>query len=196
MISNNPFRLFSLWYQYAQKEYKKHSLLGNTAVISTVDIEGQPSSRILLLKNITESGFIFYTNKNSKKGRNIKDNPKACVLFYWQYIQRQIRLEGILKEVDPSISDKYFQQRPYLSKIGAWASNQSSVMEVGEFAKRVEHYKTLYPQENVPRPPYWVGFEFTPHYFEFWKEGAFRFHTRRTFSLTNDKSWEKHFIYP
>ncbi len=168
----------------------------NAMSIATVDADGQPSVRMVLLKDVDVRGFVFYTNYESQKGSEILDNPKVALCFHWKSLRRSVRVNGIAEKVSDEEADAYFQSRARDSRIGAWASQQSRPMD-GRFALEaaVAKYAAKYPIGEVPRPPYWSGFRIVPHRIEFWKDKPFRLHERRQFNVT-DKGWTKEILYP
>ena len=186
----NPFKLFEEWFDKA----KKSELTDPTALaLATSDKEGIPSVRMVLLKSFSEKGFVFYTNLNSKKSTDIKINPNASMCFHWKSLRRQIRISGKVNVVDDKIADKYYNSRAYRSRIGAWASSQSSVMKKREeLIQRFEEFKKKYPDENkVPRPPHWSGWNLKPSSIEFWLDGDNRIHERLKYNLDKKNNWTK-----
>lgn len=172
---SDPMLMFQKWYQAA---HENQVASPHAMVISTVNSDGQPSSRVVYMKEVLEEGLIFYTNYQSKKGEDLLENKKISVLFFWQGTEQQIRIEGIVSKVDPLISDDYFASRPRISQIGAWASDQSSQINNRQTLEdRVTHFETKYPNK-VPRPPHWGGYLIEPHYFEFWQGRLGRLHDR------------------
>lgn len=168
----------------------------NAMILSTVNAQGAPSSRVVLLKGFDENGFVFYTNLESRKGREIAANRKVALLLFWRDLHRQVRIEGQAEAVTASEADAYFASRPLGSQVGAWASQQSRplpgrahlVLEVAKVAARFRGKK-------VDRPPHWSGFRVVPHYFEFWKAGAFRLHERDVFERAGE-GWKSSVLYP
>ena len=152
---------------------------------------------MVLLKGFDNNGFVFYTNLNSQKGNELKDNPNATMCFHWKSLLRQIRIVGTLKLVDNKTADDYYNSRAYESRIGAWASSQSEVMKHrDEFEEKIKEFKKKYPDENkVPRPSYWSGWALTPYKIEFWKDVKNRLHQRLCYSRIGD-SWSKELLYP
>lgn len=188
----NPFIQFKVWFQDA---VDIEMLEPNAFVLSTVSAEGKPSSRVLLLKNVDERGFIFYSNYESRKGQEIDGNPNAAFLFYWDKLERQVRIEGKLEKVTFDESNTYFQTRPYASRLGAWASRQSEVLKnrftlMRKVAELMVKYKT-----EVPLPPFWGGYRLIPDYFEFWQGRASRLHDRIAYRK-HAEVWEKVRLYP
>jgi len=155
--------------------------------LSTSTKKGKPSSRIVLLKQWNEEGFIFYTNYKSRKGKELFINPHATILFYWQILFRQIRIEGTLRKVTKKNSEEYFHTRPYESQIGAWASHQSEVIENREaLEKKFKEMKERFSKGNVPLPPYWGGYILNPNRFEFWQGQNNRLHDRILFTRSKN----------
>lgn len=174
--STEPFALFEAWLAEASTS----ELNDPTAMaLATVDAEGLPNVRMVLLKGLDARGFVFYTNTESAKGRELAGQGKAAGLFHWKSLRRQVRLRGPVEMVTPAEADAYFASRPRGSRIGAWASQQSRPLE-SRFAleKAVAYYTAKYPVGDVPRPPHWTGFRILPVAMEFWKDGAFRLHDR------------------
>ena len=152
---------------------------------------------MVLLKGLSEKGFVFYTNFNSKKGKDLKENPQASMCFHWKSLRRQVRISGKAIKIDDKEADKYYNSRAYGSRIGAWASSQSQVMKNrNEFLKKIEDYEKKYPnQNNVPRPPHWSGWRVEPHNIEFWLEIKNRIHERLNYKKKNEK-WIREILYP
>jgi pyridoxamine 5'-phosphate oxidase len=177
--STEPFALFEAWLAEASTS----ELNDPTAMaLATVDAEGLPNVRMVLLKGLDARGFVFYTNTESAKGRELTSQGKAAGLFHWKSLRRQVRLRGPVEMVTPAEADAYFASRPRGSRIGAWASQQSRPLE-SRFAleKAVAYYTAKYPVGDVPRPPHWTGFRILPVAMEFWKDGTFRLHDRVQF---------------
>ena len=153
---------------------------------------------MVLLKGFDKNGFVFYTNLNSQKGNEIKENPKATMCFHWKSLLRQIRISGILKQVSNETADTYYNTRAYESRIGAWASKQSTVLDNRKnLLKRLGEFRKKYnDKENVPRPDHWSGFNLKPSSIEFWLDGDNRIHERLKYTLDNNKSWSKKLLSP
>ena len=190
----NPIELFKEWFNEAKKTEINDP---NAFTLATADTNGIPSARMILLKDFNQNGFIFYTNFNSKKSSDLKENPNASLCFHWKSLLRQIRISGKVSKVSNKESDAYYKTRPYDSKIGAWASNQSSVLKNREeLIKLIDDFKKKYPNENeVPRPDYWSGWNLDPTSIEFWLDGKNRIHQRLKY-IKNNSSWEKILLNP
>lgn len=185
-ISENPFDVFNEWFALADQS---NELEANAFVLGTSSLNGQSSARIVYLKEILEGQFVFYTNYNSQKGKEMEVNPKVSMLFFYPKMSRQIRIEGECTKVNEAISDAYFDSRPRGSKIGAWASNQSDELSgMDELTNRVTHFEQKYPNE-VPRPPHWGGYQIKPTRFEFWVGKRSRLHERIVYESI-DKGWK------
>ena len=190
----NPFDLFKAWMEEAKKSEPNDP---NAVNVATVDSAGQPDNRVVLLKGLTDTSFIFYTNLESKKSKDLKGNPKASMCFHWKSLLRQIRIQGSVELVDSKTADEYYNSRPYGSRIGAWASSQSEVMKHrDEFENKIKEFKEKYPDENnVPRPAHWSGWALTPYKIEFWKDVKNRLHQRLCYSRLG-QAWSKEILYP
>jgi pyridoxamine 5'-phosphate oxidase len=184
-INPDPFEQFDLW----MKDALKGEFLEPTAVaVSTVNSDSKPSSRIVLLKSYDEKGFTFFTNYNSRKGMEIGSNPYASMLFFWDKFERQIRIEGKIERLSHEDSEKYFNSRPYTSRLGAWASSQSQPLKSRfELIRKVAKFMIKYPV-NVPLPDFWGGYRLVPDQFEFWQGRESRLHDRFQYNL-NENIW-------
>jgi len=187
-VDANPIRQFQTWID----EVRANGVSEQDAIsmtLATAAKTGEPDARIVLLKSFDDRGFVFYTNYQSRKAKELSDNPRACLLFYWAQLWRQVRIEGTVEKASDEDSDAYFQSRPTGSKLGAWTSNQSEVIagrEVLEvrFAELQERFG-----DNVPRPPHWGGYRVKPNAIEFWQGQENRLHDRLRYRLQQDGSW-------
>ena len=192
---NDPFVLFAEWIKDAEKSEPNDP---NAMALSTVDEEGLPNVRMVLLKVFDEKGFVFYTNYESQKGQEIQATMKAAVMWHWKSLRRQVRVRGLVEKVTEAEADAYFNSRPRDSRIGAWASAQSRPLE-GRFALEtsVAMYAAKYAIGTVPRPPHWSGFRILPLSIEFWHDRPFRLHDRIVFRRVNQTAgWTKAKLYP
>ncbi|WP_317897612.1 pyridoxamine 5'-phosphate oxidase [Aurantibacillus circumpalustris] len=185
---NDPFDQFELWFKEA---VEKDSMYANAMTVSTVDENGMPDSRIVLLRNLSYGGFTFYTNYESSKGNQIKNNSKASILFFWKELERQVRMQGEIRFLPIGESELYFRSRPFESKVGAWASQQSSRIENrAALDERYEETLLKYKDKKVPRPNHWGGYVLVPVSFEFWQGRASRLHDRIKYSLQENNKTE------
>ena len=191
----NPIDLFKEWYEEAKKSEINDP---NAVAVATSDNNSIPSVRMVLLKDFSKNGFIFYTNLDSKKSEDLKSNPNASMCFHWKSLLRQIRLVGKISEVSSDEADKYYNSRKYGSRIGAWASNQSKILKKREdLYKSIEKFKKKYPAtEVVPRPPHWSGWILKPNEIEFWLDGENRIHERLKYVITENGEWDKFLLSP
>ncbi|WP_026607139.1 pyridoxamine 5'-phosphate oxidase [Methylocapsa acidiphila] len=190
-----PFDLFAAWYESAQKSEPNDP---NAMALATVDAEGLPNVRMVLLKAFEPSGFVFYSNDESAKGEELRANMKAAGVLHWKSLRRQIRFRGPVTRVSDAEADDYFASRPLQSRIGAWASQQSRPLE-SRFALEtaVAKYAAKFALGEIARPPYWGGYRIAPLYLEFWSDGAFRLHDRIVFRRdAPDAPWRKERLYP
>ena len=191
----DPIKLFEEWFNEAKKTEINDP---NALALASSDKSGVPSVRMVLLKSFNNKGFVFYTNFNSKKSNDLRENPEASLCFHWKSLLRQIRISGTVSKVSDEEADAYYKTRSYGSRIGAWASNQSSVLNNrDELYKSIEDYKKKYPDENnVPRPDYWSGWNLKPTSIEFWLDAKDRIHERLKYTKNENQSWERFLLNP
>ncbi len=193
MTITDPFALFSMWYDEARTTEPNDP---NAMALATVDPAGQPSVRMVLLKGHDERGFVFYTNFEGRKAKDLAATPKAALLFHWKSLRRQIRIEGPVSHVSDVEADAYFASRSRDSQLGAWASEQSRPLDNREtFMARYDAMAARFEGGAVPRPPHWGGFRVTPTGLEFWQDREHRLHERRVFTRVGD-TWEEGLLYP
>ena len=190
----NPIVLFKKWFAVAEKSEINDP---NALSLATSTSNGIPSVRMVLLKGYSEKGFIFYTNFNSKKGNDLKKNPNASMCFHWKSLRRQIRISGKVDVVEDKVADDYYNSRAYRSRIGAWASDQSNVMNKREeLLKKIDEIKNKYKDKNnVPRPKYWSGWCLDPLSIEFWVGDQHRIHERLKYNKVSN-NWKREILYP
>ena len=188
-------RLFSAWLTDATASEPRDP---TAMTLATVDASGMPNARMVLLKGADERGFVFYSNKDSKKGQELDTSAKAALVFHWKSLNRQVRVRGTVERVTDAEADAYFASRPKQAQIGAWASQQSRPLESRlAFEKAVALYAAKYALSTVPRPPYWTGFRIMPTTIEFWHDRPFRLHDRIVFARAEaGDAWSKTRLYP
>lgn len=185
----DPFGLFSNWLKEIEAAREVEEV--NTMTVSTIGLDGFPKSRIVLLKEYDDEGFVFYTNYKSEKGRSIEKNPNICLSFFWPDSERQVIIKGMARKVSEEDSKAYFNSRPRGSQLGAWASEQSTVISSREFLeKKLAALEEEYKDKPVPKPPHWGGYKVFPKEFEFWQGRPNRLHDRMYFSLYDENKWK------
>ena len=186
-LDPDPFRQFNLWYRRLPDTGIKYPDAVNLATVSK---EGIPSSRIVLLKGVDNDGFVFYTNSNSRKGKDINDNPVASLCFWWEVLERQVRISGSVQKLPDSVADEYFATRPRGSQIGAWASSQSKIIRNRKKLDDIYlSYTQRYDGKNIPRPEYWNGYKIIPFEMEFWQGRPNRMHDRLRYRYDEQRKW-------
>ena len=191
---DNPIDLFNKWFDKAKQSEINDP---NAVAVATADKNNQPNVRMVLLKGLSDKGFVFYSNFNSKKGSELKVNQKSSMCFHWKSLRRQVRILGKVEEVTKEEADEYYNSRPYKNRIGAWASSQSQKMEKREvLLKKINEFEKKYPDQNlVPRPPHWSGWRLLPDEIEFWVDGEGRIHERLNYKKSKN-TWVKEILYP
>lgn len=193
MTQTDPYALFDAWMAEAAKSEPNDP---NAMSLATATADGRPSVRIVLLKGRDDRGFVFYTNMESRKGTELAGNPHAALLFYWKELHRQVRVEGKVEHVTAAEADAYFASRHRISRLGAWASQQSRPLpERALLEARLKEVESRYPGEEVPRPGYWSGYRVLPERMEFWQDMPFRLHDR-TIYTRDDAGWTTHKLFP
>ncbi|HEX2654975.1 MAG TPA: pyridoxamine 5'-phosphate oxidase [Xanthobacteraceae bacterium] len=193
--ASEPFRLFAAWLEEATRTETADA---NAMALATVDSDGMPNVRMVLLKGVDEHGFVFYTNLESQKGRELTAQSSAALVFHWKSLLRQIRIRGAVERVSAQEADAYFATRPRLAQIGAWASKQSAPLESRHaFEKAIALYTAKYAVGTIPRPPHWGGFRIIPRSIEFWHDRPYRLHDRIVFERPHPgEPWTKTRLYP
>jgi pyridoxamine 5'-phosphate oxidase len=181
----DPFEQFSAWFRHTEQSTSKTEV--NACSLATVSATGMPSARMVLLKDFSPSGFVFYSHYQSRKAKELMGNPQASILFYWPEVYRQVRIEGHIEKLRPDESDHYYHSRPLGSQIGAHVSPQSCVIPNRDFLiKRFEEFSKKYADQEIPRPSDWGGFKLMPNYFEFWEGQENRLHDRFRYQQRNN----------
>lgn len=187
-VDKNPVHQFRMWLEEAL-----HALVmePTAMVLSSVGNDQRPSARVVLLKDVDEDGFVFFTNYDSKKGHQIDENPHVALTFFWKELERQVRIEGSVEKISPEASDEYFRSRPYESRLSAAASPQSRPVENRQFLELLKHdIRKKYPEQDIPRPENWGGYKVKPNLVEFWQGRRSRLHDRIVYELTPEGNWE------
>jgi len=190
---NDPLEIFDRWFAEALASEPNDP---DAMTLATVDAAGRPSARVVLLKGHGPEGFVFYTNEQSAKGKQLAGNPNAALVLHWKSLRRQVRIEGSVERVTDAEADAYFASRARDSQLGAWASEQSRPLDRREtFEQQFEKVKQRYQGKDVPRPPHWGGYRVIPDRIEFWTDRPHRLHERRLF-VRNDGGWSEGLLYP
>jgi pyridoxamine 5'-phosphate oxidase len=193
IAGSDPLAFFHKWFSEAEAAQITEV---NAMVLATTDSRHHPHARIVLLKGVDEQGFVFFTNYDSHKGLEIKETPRAALVFFWKELERQVRVEGIVEKIPGSESDQYFNSRPRGSRLGAWASPQSSeITDRGIIDANYAKYEKDFANTEIPRPPYWGGYRVAPYHIEFWQGRASRMHDRILFTK-NEHGWVKSRLAP
>ena len=192
---DNPIELFKIWMDEAKKTEPNDP---NALSLATSNKDKIPSVRMVLLKEFNQNGFVFYTNLNSQKGNELKENPKAAMCFHWKSLLRQIRISGTVTQVEDDVADQYYNSRSYESRVGAWASKQSKKLSSrDELMNLIKEFKQKYNDENkVPRPSHWSGWNLHPSSIEFWLDGDNRIHERLKYTMDKNSNWTKSLLSP
>ena len=192
---DDPIQLFTLWMDEAKKSEPNDP---NALSLATSNKNGTPSVRMVLLKEFNQNGFVFYTNLNSQKGNELKENPNAAMCFHWKSLLRQVRISGTISQVEDKVADKYYNSREYESRIGAWASKQSKELKNrSDLLNSIKEYKQKFNDENnVPRPNHWSGWKLSPIRIEFWLDGDSRIHERLKYNKEDNGKWIKSLLSP
>jgi pyridoxamine 5'-phosphate oxidase len=193
-VSEDPLKQFESWWQDAINACAEEP---NAMTLATCSGSGKPSARIVLLKGISENGFVFFTNYRSRKAQEIKENSLVALVFFWKELERQIRIEGKVKKVSGKESDEYFSVRPRASQLGAWSSPQSSVIESADFLQEnMKKFQDQFHSKEVPRPGFWGGYLVEPDLIEFWQGRPGRLHDRLQYSIEKNGAWKLQRLAP
>ncbi len=194
MSATDPFARFATWFAEAEASEPSDP---NAMILVTTTPDGHPSARTMLLKGVDPRGFVFYTNKESRKSAELSANPNVFLLFYWKSLGRQIRIEGKVEDVTDAEADAYYATRPRISRLGAWASQQSRPLdERATLEARLAEFEKKYPGDDIPRPAYWSGYRVLPVTFEFWQAMDFRLHDRTIYTRTVNGGWSTGKLFP
>lgn len=187
-VAKDPVTQFTSWWQEALKSEIDEV---NAMTLATASADGFPSARIVLLKGYDENGFVFYTNYHSFKGQQLEENPRACLVFFWKELERQVRITGLIQKVSSDESDEYFHSRPEGSRIGAWTSPQSQVIENRkQLEEKEKELKTAFEGKEIPRPLHWGGYRVKPLIIEFWQGRPSRLHDRIQYTMEDNGGWK------
>jgi pyridoxamine 5'-phosphate oxidase len=193
-IVADPFARFVEWMSEAWTHEPDDA---NAMTLATTTADGAPAARIVLLKGADDRGFVFYTNKQSRKAGELVANTRAALLFHWKPLGRQVRIEGHVEDVTDAEADAYYVTRPRISRLGAWASDQSRVLsERAVLERRLQEYEAKYPGEDIPRPPHWSGYRVIPETFEFWQNMPYRLHDRTVYTRATNGGWMVGKLFP
>jgi pyridoxamine 5'-phosphate oxidase len=193
-LAASPFDQFNDWMAEAEKTEPKDP---NAMIVATATPDGRPSARAILLKGVDDRGFVFYTNKESRKAGELAANANVFLLFYWKSLGRQIRIEGTVEDVTDAEADAYYASRPRISRLGAWASQQSRPLaERAVLEQRLAEAERRYPGDDIPRPEYWSGYRVLPVLFEFWQDMPYRLHDRTVYRPSAAGGWEQSKLFP
>jgi pyridoxamine 5'-phosphate oxidase len=194
ILAASPFDQFQDWMAEAEKTEPKDP---NAMIVATATPDGRPSARAILLKGVDDRGFVFYTNKESRKAEELAANANVFLLFYWKSLGRQIRIEGTVEHVTDAEADAYYASRPRISRLGAWASQQSRPLPARSvLEERLADTEKRYPNDDIPRPDYWSGYRVIPVLFEFWQDMPYRLHDRTVYRRAADGAWEQSKLFP
>ena len=192
--AHSPLELFGKWWQEAVAAEIQEV---NAMTLATASVDAVPSARIVLLKGYNEKGFVFFSNYNSFKGRQLEENPRATLVFFWKELERQVRITGLVSKTSEQESDEYYSSRPEGSKLGAWASPQSQVIESRNWLETIESdFRKKFAEQPIPRPPHWGGYRVKPVNFEFWQGRPSRLHDRLQFVLLAEGIWQLERLAP
>ena len=192
---DDPWILFADWFAGAKQH---EDVYPDAMTLATLGATGMPAARVVLMKDFDANGIVFHTNRESRKGNELAAHAQAGVCFYWKSLQRQVRIEGTVAPISDAESDAYFATRPRASQIGAWASQQSRVLnDRATLEKRIADFEQKYAEATVPRPPHWGGYRLTPVFFEFWQERLYRLHDRFVYNRASaNAAWTHERLYP
>jgi pyridoxamine 5'-phosphate oxidase len=193
-LVTDPFAKFQEWLGEAWQHEPEDA---NAMTLATAASDGSPSARIVLLKGADHQGFVFYTNQQSRKGEELAANARAGLLFHWKPQGRQVRIEGRVEPVTDAEADAYYATRPRISRLGAWASDQSRALpERADLERRLQEFEAKFPGEDIPRPPHWSGYRVIPERFEFWQSMPFRLHDRTVYTRAANGGWAIGKLFP